>query len=447
VTEPDGNEIAGFEPSTSLTPQDVANELSVGLPAPQDVDQETTDFVAALNAAQTLIQNDILQGQSNPALLARTTYVVVLASDGIPTKNYPNNCQPGGVGGSACPICIQSIESAVQSVAELVSLGPAAVRLNTALFFANPGVPPPPPNVEAATEGLMQCMATAGNGTFVNFQLGEQINFLDYNYGTVQLLFAPKALLAINLNARYGTFEPDSDADGLSDAEELLLGSDPLNPDTDGDGYGDLLEATYPGTFHIHQFDPGCPPEQRGDSDGDGLTDCEEIFVGTSPSNYDTDGDGVPDGIEWKAHTLPAVPDLSSDPDLDGRDNYLELREHTNPIVADSADISQTAQRYSLTDEGPPVAGVACYQLHVENITLAPTRALPGGPPGVNNIALIYSQTPLDAPDSQPIARYAVVQTQLIGDIQTNTADLSIPLANVLPPPPTAAPSNVEDQP
>ena len=36
---------------------------------------------------------------------------------------------------------------------------------------------------------------------------------------------------------------PDSDGDGLSDAEEEALGTDPNNPDTDGDGYEDGEEV------------------------------------------------------------------------------------------------------------------------------------------------------------------------------------------------------------
>lgn len=35
----------------------------------------------------------------------------------------------------------------------------------------------------------------------------------------------------------------DSDGDGLSDQEELALGTDPHNPDTDGDGYSDGVEV------------------------------------------------------------------------------------------------------------------------------------------------------------------------------------------------------------
>ena len=34
------------------------------------------------------------------------------------------------------------------------------------------------------------------------------------------------------------------------------------------------------------------------DADGDGLSDDEEKFIGTSPYNSDTDQDGLPDKVE-----------------------------------------------------------------------------------------------------------------------------------------------------
>ena len=77
----------------------------------------------------------------------------------------------------------------------------------------------------------------------------------------------------------------DSDYDGLSDCDELLLGClDPYNLDTDGDGLGDGEEAAL-------QTDP-C----LADSDGDGLNDREEIFFGFDPANPSTYGDGTLDG-------------------------------------------------------------------------------------------------------------------------------------------------------
>ncbi len=80
----------------------------------------------------------------------------------------------------------------------------------------------------------------------------------------------------------------DSDGDGLTDAEELILGTDPHNPDTDGDGLTDGEEVK------IYKTDPLNP-----DTDYDGLTDGEEVHIyKTNPLLRDTDGGGVADGHE-----------------------------------------------------------------------------------------------------------------------------------------------------
>src|SRR4051794_36150985 len=41
------------------------------------------------------------------------------------------------------------------------------------------------------------------------------------------------------------------------------------------------------------------------DSDSDGLTDSEERLVGTDPVNPDSDGDGIPDG--WEVHGINGI--------------------------------------------------------------------------------------------------------------------------------------------
>jgi hypothetical protein len=48
----------------------------------------------------------------------------------------------------------------------------------------------------------------------------------------------------------------DSDGDGLTDAQEILIGTDPFNPDTDGDGFSDGVEVA----SGSDPLDPNCTP-------------------------------------------------------------------------------------------------------------------------------------------------------------------------------------------
>ena len=83
----------------------------------------------------------------------------------------------------------------------------------------------------------------------------------------------------------------DSDCDGLNDKEEAVLGTDPDNPDSDGDGLLDGFEVTY-------AFDPLLAGEESKDPDGDSLDNLTEQVHGTDPTNWDSDADGFGDGDE-----------------------------------------------------------------------------------------------------------------------------------------------------
>ncbi|KAA9021119.1 hypothetical protein [Niallia endozanthoxylica] len=86
-------------------------------------------------------------------------------------------------------------------------------------------------------------------------------SFLD---SIIRLEFSlPKPLPEVNNDDDYN---PDYDQDGLTNDEERELGTDPNNPDTDGDRLSDYWEVKR------FQTDP-----LNVDSDGDGLTDYIEI--------------------------------------------------------------------------------------------------------------------------------------------------------------------------
>ena len=86
---------------------------------------------------------------------------------------------------------------------------------------------------------------------------------------------------------------PDTDGDGLSDADEIVLGTNPAATDTDNDGLSDLAEI-------LDGLDP-----LTNDSDGDLLPDTDELTGGTDPLKRDTDGDGFWDGWEIQAGNSP----------------------------------------------------------------------------------------------------------------------------------------------
>jgi outer membrane protein OmpA-like peptidoglycan-associated protein/opacity protein-like surface antigen len=106
------------------------------------------------------------------------------------------------------------------------------------------------------------------------------------------------AIFFVGANYRFGTEvppvyslsggDPDSDGDGLTDAYETQIGTDPFDPDTDKDGLSDGEEVLR------YNTDPLNP-----DSDWDGLTDGAEVNVyKTNPLDPDTDKGGVTDGHE-----------------------------------------------------------------------------------------------------------------------------------------------------
>lgn len=116
----------------------------------------------------------------------------------------------------------------------------------------------------------------------------------------------------------------DTDEDGLFDIYEKVIDTDPLNPDTDGDGLPDGYEVITLNTDPLEI-----------DTDGNGISDADEDFDNdnlnnlgeyqnlTEPFNPDTDDDGFLDGDEvYTYNTDPLNPDTDNDGLLDGEESY-----------------------------------------------------------------------------------------------------------------------------
>ncbi len=120
---------------------------------------------------------------------------------------------------------------------------------------------------------------------------------------------------------------PDTDGDGLLDGDEIIIMTSPLNTDSDLNGISDfdedfdedgltngqeystdtcmfLYDTDFDGVndydeLYVHGTNP-----QNEDSDGDSITDGDEVILGLTPNSNDSDGDGVNDDYETSYQSL-----------------------------------------------------------------------------------------------------------------------------------------------
>ena len=413
--------------------------------------EQPTDYEGALAQIFRVLSEDMMTTRDDT--LARSKYVVIFLSDGLPNPiEPPNNTR-------------SSIRERVLEIKNLERVfRPAEIRLHTALVLGavrtgfrctDSGLEGGSAQceslataaacaqqggcvwvgIEEEAEGLLGSMAEAGEGTFRSFANGEEINFLRVDFTSIRRVFALKNLLVTNTNARpslnftsaadrVGRASADSDGDGLDDFAEDRVGADAGSADTDGDGFGDFLEVR----LSASGFDPLDPSDadcslalDRIDTDGDGLLDCEERFVGTSRFFVDTDADGFPDFVELVAGTNPVAADHKLDLDFDAADNGAEVRGHSDPLTNDAAKRSSIAYRYDIVErsladvpEGDPrrailADGRICYDFRVENVTLAET-----GRDGRNRVLVYVAQAPFDDPAERGVFQVACIEQSFI---------------------------------
>ena len=97
----------------------------------------------------------------------------------------------------------------------------------------------------------------------------------------------------------------DTDKDGMVDGLEVTLGTNPRVADAD-DLFGDL---NHDGLIDSIGTQLGYPPNHQ-DDDGDSVSNADELLMCTNPLRADSDGDGVPDDLD----AFPLDPQLSALP-------------------------------------------------------------------------------------------------------------------------------------
>ncbi|MBI2376227.1 MAG: VWA domain-containing protein [Deltaproteobacteria bacterium] len=473
-----------------------------------DDSDRLTDYQGALGAAYAILSRDMIE--SSPAERARSKYVVVFFSDGVPDPQcfanapatFANVCTvdrdewpdtfdlPPGTNpntGAAwswddfqglypdldagkdynTPDQLARIVEDILELQEIYNIN--EIRLHTGFLF-DPNVPQAfitafNLNRPVAID-LMNRLADAGNGTFTEFTSGGDINFLNINYAAVKRTYAMSNFLVFNSSAiprtegadqcdvstpiseaeaagptdggcplcrKNGPKAVDSDGDGLpdmiEDAERLcasekggatcnLGGGNFRNPiDSDEDGYTDLFEMK----FRSSGFDAVVRSPVVGDcgatedTDGDGLLDCEEIFLQSDPRLFDTDRDRIPDGLEVRFDLDPVKrEDAVADDDADGTLNGEEILIQWSPESRELIHALPPKYAYAIEARPETPEGQICYDFSVADIELETTRAIDPTKRGINKIWLWFIEGPPDDPRDFGSARVACVEARYV---------------------------------
>jgi hypothetical protein len=120
----------------------------------------------------------------------------------------------------------------------------------------------------------------AGGPIRIRFRVNESYasSYDSWNIDDFSLLGVPHQVEFFDAGA-------DLDADGLTNDEELLVGSDPHATDSDGDGIADGQDDC-----------PSITNASQADRDSDGVGDaCDNCPDVPNPGQADTDGDGIGD--------------------------------------------------------------------------------------------------------------------------------------------------------
>ncbi len=234
----------------------------------------------------------------------------------------------------------------------------------------------------------------------------------------------------------------ETDGDGLFDYYEECIGTDINKKDTDSDGLMDydeyILCPTDPTKYSSR--DDGVS-DYDYDSDGDGLTNGEEIELGTYPASDDSDGDGLADGDE---HVTVGTDPMNYDTDEDGASDGWEVEHGYDPLTPDSSfttsvscESTESAVSASVQVETGSPEGLSINEVVIDGIL---DSSIPGyigsafdfhAPDSFDSATISFSfDEGTLAPGAQPTIYYWNEETQMLEEIATSVSG-NVASANV----------------
>jgi hypothetical protein len=387
--------------------------------APNPDDQGFTDYLKALTAAGTLIQNDLAaEAASLVTPPVKITYQIIFVSDGYPIINnngvaQAENFSPG----------IATTITNIMNLKQLPTYAPliSGIFLNTAFYYPTGLTIPLPAQEENALQLLQQMAYATPGGQAAVFAGGQSIVYQTFAPPVRNVKYNVADVWVENMNAVWwdnGQLMLDSDGDGLPDIIETQLGSNPFVADSDGNGVSDLVEYRTKGApcngvnCNPSARDPysicaGFSPSVDGNGNvtypatsGDGLNNCEKSVLGGVQNNFDSNGDFIPDFLSFR-NSIPFIANTTGaflDPFADPLNNYNKLKAGLPISISTAKVLNFTARATTLEHVASTTSDNQCYHMIVNNVA-----ALNGG--NTIKVSLIQNNAIID---NTPILQTAV---------------------------------------
>ncbi len=390
----------------------------------------TTNYINILSTAYSIIRSESLA--ANEASLPLTSYKIYFLSDGLPSDGV-NGAQGSNE---------DQIKTQLEDLSQLKAIfNIGTIEFNTLYLSSIEGL-----NQDEQAQELLQNMATWGNGSYRSIVGGENLNFSNFGQSQLQRLYSLKSFFALpknlvqsneqlpltyiedwdqnrfidgNQNGEIDCGEPllDSDEDGLSDLFEIRIGTEQFLEDSDGDGLRDRVEweNRRSGLSPLDPSDGKC--DSVADEDGDGLNDCEELFLGTLKQNVDSDGDGLSDALEFRFATSPHQMEGRNDLDWDGVSNFDEVMGGFDPFCNDSSIRSRVGYSKQLKELGTENAQ-NCYSFSIIQMPALARENAEGELVTQNKIELYAGEGAFDESDDISLWKKACIDIDFSLDQQ-----------------------------
>ncbi len=282
------------------------------------------------------------------------------------------------------------------------------------IYGVYPGVAPAryPEAAKKVAAWLLRRFAEIGNGVYQEFNDTAEISNLGLgalDYSSFASRNVMKTLMVEALSSLPGDTGRvlDSDGDGVPDSIDngFTLKTNPFVADSDGDCLDDGFEYRREdqGFRAANDLDArGCNPASPltpncvcRDTDGDGLSQFAEDFLRTRTGIVDSDGDGVPDGMEARWGLNPLENSVAGlDTDGDGIPDALELRAGSDPTRRDKAFFERFGYQYETRIAEVRPDGSICYDFTVSNLQLVTPPDRAGVKQGYNLFKVWFAEAP-----------------------------------------------------